>query len=485
MTIVESSPSRPVENVKWIPSTPHEAPPAGGIIALYNRGDRRRWYWPCPHCWRYFEGRFEMLDYEVREGMTNLEIGETATMVCPFCGVHIHPEEREEMQSWGLWLKDGQGIDKEGRVFGPGRRTNIASFWLRGVAATFISWKRLVASYLDAQDDFERTGSEEALKKFYNNDLGEPYYSRHSMEVRVPEALKSRAENLGERVVPEGVRFLIATCDVQKNMWIVQVFGILPGKPFDMVMVDRFDVRKSQRTDEDGDALWVKPHTYLEDWKELIENVIEKEYPLGDDSGRMMRIRQVGCDSGGKAGVTTMAYNFYRYLRENNLHRRFILVKGEASAMNPRARITYPDSNRRDLKSAARGDVPVLLLNSNMLKDDLDGRLDCTTPGNGMYRFPNWLPDSFYNELCSEVRTEKGWEQTKHERNEAFDLSYYCIGICISELLKIEHIDWNNPPTWAKEWDKNELVREGGSEKRFAKPRESAYDFKSLAESLA
>ena len=26
-----------------------------GILSLYNRGDRRRWYWPCPHCGEYFQ----------------------------------------------------------------------------------------------------------------------------------------------------------------------------------------------------------------------------------------------------------------------------------------------------------------------------------------------------------------------------------------------------------------------------------------------
>ena len=50
MTMAESSPSRPLENPKWISKTPHEAPPCKGILALYNRGDRRRWYWPCPAC---------------------------------------------------------------------------------------------------------------------------------------------------------------------------------------------------------------------------------------------------------------------------------------------------------------------------------------------------------------------------------------------------------------------------------------------------
>lgn len=49
MTLVESSPGRDVKDVKWRRTSPHEAPPTTGILSLYNRGDRRRWYWPCPH----------------------------------------------------------------------------------------------------------------------------------------------------------------------------------------------------------------------------------------------------------------------------------------------------------------------------------------------------------------------------------------------------------------------------------------------------
>lgn len=485
MCVAESSPSRPVTNPKWIPTSPHEAPPAAGILALYNRGDRRRWYWPCPHCEQYFEGTFEMLTYERVPGRTNLETADSTRMQCPHCGVGIHPDEREEMQLWGIWLKDGQGINKAGKVFGPTPRTMIASFWLRGVAAAFVSWRKLVALYLDASDEFERTQSEEALKKFYNNDLGEPYYPKGTNDSLLPEVLKSRSEPLVERHVPAGVRFLVALCDVQKNMWVVQVFGILPGRPFDTVLIDRFDVRKSQRTDEDGERLWVKPHAYLEDWDELIEHVIDKEYPLDDGSGRKMAVKMVGCDSGGKAGVATMAYNFYRRLRDLNKHRRFILIKGDPAPAQPRCRISYPDSSRRDSKAGARGDIPVLMLNSNILKDDLHGRLECLVPGAGMYRTPDWLPDNFYSELCAEVRTSKGWENPSSSRNEAGDLSYYMIGMCASELLRVEHIDWTNPPSWAAEWDKNSLVSQADEPIRFAATASFEYDFAKFAKALA
>lgn len=487
MTVAESSPSRPVNDPKWIAKTPHEAPPCEGILKLYNRGDRRRWHWGCPSCDQYFEGLFSHLEWDNDLEGSNKDKAATVRMVCPHCQYKIHPDERDYMQQWGIWLKEGQTIDKKGLVTGPRPSTRIASFWLKGVAAAFVTWRELVNIYLDATDEYERSGSEEALRKFYNTDLAEPYYPKSAFDdLRTPEILKSREDkSLGERVVPKGVRFMVALCDVQKNSWVVQVFGICPGRPFDTVLIDRFDVRKSKRTDADGDALWVKPSTYLEDWDELTEHVIEKQYPLDDDSGRKMAIRFVGCDSGGREGVTSMAYAYYRALRDKNMHRRFILLKGDPSPKNPRTRISHPDSSRKDMKSAARGDIPVLMLNSNLLKDDLNGRLDCMAPGRGMYRFPAWLGDTFYAELCAEMRTAKGWENMGKERNEAWDLSYYCIGLCVSELLGVERLDWDNPPSWAAEWDKNSLVAEATVERRFAHTIQSDYDFAGFAKALA
>lgn len=485
MTVAESSPSREVSNPKWIPQSPHEAPPCEGILKLYNRGDRRRWYWPCPHCGEHFEGMFKHLIWDADLPGTNLEKAATVKMACPHNGCVILPDDRDEMNFWGQWVKDGQGVDNTGKVFGPVPRTSIASFWLRGVAAAFTSWRKLVEMYLNANDEYARTGSEEALKKFYNNDLGEPYTPRSQGDTRLPEVLKARAEKLAPRHVPKGVRFLVAAVDVQKNMFVVQVYGILPGLKFDMVLVDRFDIRKSKRTDHDDERLWVKPSAYVEDWDEITEHVIDKEYPLDDGSGRMMGIKIVGCDSGGRAGVTSMAYSYYRRLVEQNKHRRFILLKGDPSPNQPRTRISYPDSQKKDMKAGARGDIPILLLQSNLLKDDLDGRLDCMEPGKGMMRFPDWLSDSFFSEMCVEVRTEKGWENLSGQRNEAWDLSYYPIGLCVSELIRAEKIRWEDPPGWAAEWDKNDLVRKPEEKPRFANSLQSAYDFSSFAKALA
>lgn len=484
MTLAESSPSREIDNPKWIPRTRHEAPPAGGILALYNRGDRRRLYWPCLSCETWYEATFEHMRWDDTL-LTNIEKAETAKMACPYCNHHHGPDDKPELLAWATWVQDGITVDQNGRKSGTPLRSSVASFWLNGVAATFASWRDLTNAYLDAMDEFETTRSEAGLRKFYNNDLAEPYLPKAMASDRVPETLKTQAVTSIQGEVPPGVRFIVATVDVQKNMFVVQVHGVMPGTPFDTVIIDRFDIIKSKRVDIDGDTLWVKPATYAEDWNLVEEQVINRTYPLADGSGRHMRVRFTGCDSGGKEGVTSKAYEFYRSLRATNSHGRFVLLKGDPSPRNPRTRISYPDSGRKDDKSAARGDIPVLMLNSNIIKDDLDGRLDSLEPGKGRFIMATWMPDATFGEMCAEVRTPKGWENPGNRRNETFDLAYYHLGICVSPLLRVEMIDWDNPPTWAKEWDENDLVVAGPGKDRFASSATQGYDFAKLAAALA
>ena len=485
MTLAESSPSFPILDPRWVRPKDelHCAPPTEGILALYNRGDRRRWYWPCPHCGEHFVGRWEHLKWDPEE--TNpVKASETVYMQCPVSGCRIEPNERDEMNFWGRWLPEGQTIDRNGRVSGAPRRASIASYWLNGVAAAFTTWPKLVQTFLDATAEFQRTGSEDALKKFFNTDIGDPYLPKSQLLERLPETLKARAQDLGEQVVPAGVRFLVACVDVQKNAFVVQVHGIGPGSPFDITIVDRFTLIKSKRQDDAGDTLWLKPGTYLEDWDVIQEEVMNRAYPLAEDPDLKMRVKLTVCDSGGKEGVTTNAYNFYRKLRSEGEAGRFHLLKGVSHPQAPRAAIELPDSKKKDKMAVARGDVPVLYLNSNALKDTVSHRLDATKPGSGMVRFPDWLPDWFYNELCAERRTDKGWENTPGTRNEAFDLLYYCVGACISPLLRLEAPDfWTNAPIWATEGVGNPLVI--GQEKSVAPKQKSAYDLAKLGQLLA
>lgn len=475
MCAAESSPGFVVENPRgWVRKTPHEAPPTKGILALYNRGDRRRWYWTCVGCGDSFEPDFSLMNYPESDDV--LEAAEAATLQCPHCGMDYSDDPvpgmacKSEMNAKGVWVPDGMSL-VNGALVGKAFRSEMASFWLKGPAATFAQWKTLVANYLNAVREYETNQSEEALKTTVNTDQGLPYTPKSVESSRLPEDLKARAKDFGLRVVPPGVRFLIAAIDVQRHRFVVQVHGI--GEHRDFWVIDRFDIQKSKRLDEDGERLWVNPGAYGEDWRLIVGEVLKKEYPLSDESGRFMRIKFTVCDSGGSAGVTSNAYDFVRWLRradldpadesvalyglEPGLAERFLLLKGSSRPTAPRVALTFPDSERKDRAAGARGEIPVLMMNTNLLKDTVNSMLDRKEPG-GRINFADWLDNNFFTELTVETKTSSGWINPKNFRNESWDLLVYTLAATLTQWVGLDHIRWDDPPGWAETWDQNDLV---------------------------
>lgn len=507
MCVAESSPGFMVDNPKWQRKTKHEAEPTKGILSLYNRGDRRRWYWQCVSCKTAFEPDFSLLRWP--DSSDIMESAEQAVMCCPSCGEVYYHEGTEtkpskfDMNLNGRWIKDGQLWTTDDEIIGTPRRSDIASFWVKGTVAAFTDWKGLVLKWLMAEQEYETSGSEEALKATVNTDQGLPYTPKLLASDRSPDQIKARAITLEPQEVPAGVRFLIACIDVQKNRFVVQVHGIKMNG--DVVVVDRFDVRKSRRMDPDGERYWVNPGAYQEDWKLLVEEVMLKSYALADKSGRRMGVKLTMCDSGGKDGVTSNAYDFFRWLRrgedemdesfiedegeyrwEPGLAARFMLIKGASNKNAPRFAISFPDSMRSDRHAGARGEVPVAMLNPNLLKDTVNNRLDRTDPG-GMFIFPDWLPDTFYSELTVEVKDPiKGWINPKRYRNESWDLLAYCMAGLLHPEIRFEQMDWvNDCPEWAEEWDSNSMVFDPVEQAiPFDLQPETGYDWKKIAGAL-
>jgi phage terminase large subunit GpA-like protein len=479
MTVAESSPGFIVENPKWIRSSPHEAPPCKGVLALYNRGDRRRWYWCCPHCASWFEPDFSLLKYD-RNTKDALTAGESAMLLCPnpTCGFFITPDMKPAINRAGRWVRDGQWLDNRGELQGTPFRSKTASFWMKGVAAAFASWTTLVSRYVQAEQDFLKTGEQEVLKSVVNTDLGEPYYLRGSEIQRTPDQMKELAELRTEGddgpLVPSWVRFLIATVDIQKNRFVVQVHGIGRRKNgFRITVVDYFPIIKSERLDDDGERLWVKPAAFPEDWGLLKSEVFERRYAIEGEGGHSlgtMGVAYMGFDTGGREGVTNNAYDFYRLLRKTGAgeHTRVFPLRGDPSPHAPRVALSYPDTKRKDRNAGARGEIPVLQFNPTLLKDALQGMIDRSAETSAdanesddierSFTWPDNLPEPWYGEICVEIRTGKGWECPAGARNEAWDLAYYCLGICLH--LKLDRVSWesSSAPSYAKEHVANPFV---------------------------
>ncbi|MCE9798149.1 phage terminase large subunit family protein [Citrobacter portucalensis] len=469
MTLVESSPGREITNTKWRRKSPHEAPPTTGILSLYNRGDRRRWYWPCPYCGEYFQPVMEaMTGY--RETSDPVKASEAAHIDCPHCSGMITADRKRELNGKGVWLREGQTIDREGNISGEARRSRIASFWMEGPAAAYQTWAQLVYKLLTAEQDYEATGSEETLKTVINTDWGLPYLPRAASEQRRADVLMLRAEDYGKRLVPPKVRFLLASVDVQggkKRRFVVQIIGY--GENGERWLVDRYNIRQSLRCDENGEAQQVHPGSYPEDWQLLITDVLEKTYALQSDPSRRMPILAMAVDSGGEDGVTDNAYKFWRQCRRDGLGKRVYLIKGDSTRRQKIITKTHPDNTgRSDRRADARGEVPVYLLQTDLLKDQLSNNLERETPGAGYIHFPDWLGEWFYEELTYEERgTDGKWRKPGKGNNEAFDL--FCYAHAVAVLRGYEKIrDWEQPPAWAAAQESNSNIIDGD------RPREIA-----------
>lgn len=462
MTLVESSPGKDIVDIKHTPKSTHEAPPTTGILSLYNRGDRRRFYWQCPCCSEYFEPSMaNMVGF--REDKDFVLASEKARLQCPHCQALIAPEQKRELNINGVWLKEGQKINARGEISGESRKSRIASFWLEGPAAAYQTWAQLTYKLLTAEHEYEMTGSEETLKAVTNTDWGLPYLPRSALEQRRSDELMERREEIDEKTVPPQCRFIIAAVDVQggKNRrFVVQMVGY--GENGERWLIDRYNISHTL-PDSDGVIEKIDPRI-PDDWHILISDVLNKHYPLSHNPNHFMPILAMAVDSGGEDGVTDNAYKFWRKCRRDGYAKRVYLVKGDSTKRQKLITKTYPDNTARsDRHSSARGDVPLYLLQTDYLKDRVNNALARDTVGANYIHFPEWIGEWFFNELTYEERGPDGkWRKPGKGNNEAFDL--FCYAHAIAILRGYERIKWGDEkdvPSWAKLSDINpNIIRE-------------------------
>lgn len=462
MTLAEGSPGREVVDLDWErpKDCPHMAPPTTGILDLFNQGDRRVWYWQCQEhsCRKWFTPTMENFNLQARQAF------------CPHCGTLVEPSQKRAMNIAGRWVPEGCELTTEGALVGTRRSARIASFWMEGPSAAFQSWTSLAEKLARAEETYNQTDSQETLKAVINTDWGRPYLHRRAEVQRSSQQLMDRAEQTERRTVPPGVRFLTATVDVQggkERRFVVQVHGW--GAHREMWVVDRFNIKDDRGPKGDEPPRQISPATQPEDWDLLTRDVLNRSYRLADGSGRRMPILAAGVDTGGEGdgveSVTSQAYEWFRRLRKDGLQSRAFLFKGGSSKTTNRIRKTWPDNTgRKNRKSKARGDVPLYILGTDLLKDAVAAMMDRNNPGAGYMHIPAWLGRWWYDELTYEVRdpaTGK-WSRPGKRPNEAFDLCVYNLALFV--LLKCEVIQWDAPPPWAAPWDENPLIIDPNSD---------------------
>jgi len=463
MCMVESSPGREYLDPHWKPGTPHEAPPATGVLGIYNRGDRRRWYWQCPDCADYFEAApglslFATLPKEtelleaVRAANLSDMADKHAIVVCPHCGSLIEQRHKPHLNriETARWLADGQTVGRDGIVMGDAPRSSIASYWLGGAAAAYQKWDSIILRYLQGLREYVLSGSDLTLKATINTDQGMPYLPRHLL-ADVESGVQDRLENLERFHVPDEARFLTATVDVQGgagSRFVVEVRAF--GEGLESWLVDRFPILATER---EGRQERVDPASYSEDWDLLTQKVVLATYKTS--TGRELRVLRTAVDTGGEDGVSPQAYAWFRRLRKAGLSSRVMLVKGGSQTSTANERPIFKGHGRtKDGK--VMHDLPVWIVSTDYFKDIVAGALRRKVPGPGYFHAPTWAPQAYFDELRAETRTPSGkWKKVSDRaRNEALDLWVYALAIC--EALgcgAMGKFDWARPPGWARRLD--------------------------------
>ncbi|MEM8849266.1 MAG: terminase gpA endonuclease subunit [Pseudomonadota bacterium] len=442
MTVVESSPRFPVLDETWTPTTPHEGPPCMGIVSIYNEGSRGRYYWPCQDCGQLFEPRYDRLDVPPEGDIASRAA--KAAMVCPHCGSVHEARRKTDLNAAGQWLHEeanGEAVPLMDLV----RDVVTASYWATGPMAALAPWSRIVRRYLEAEAEFQRTGSEGSLKSVTNTEHGLPYLPRAKSATSglSLDALKALLTDHAWQVAPADTAFLTAAVDVQSGYFAVQVEAWLPG--LGRVVIDRFEIIAPPDSAPNPEGRKLSPDKVGEDWDALLP-IFEKAYQV-EGADHSLKILAVVSDARGEPGVTARARDFYRKMRMR-YRNRFYLTMGVGGWNKPRSVVRRPETAHRGKEHVQR-DVPMIFPGIDHLKDEVATSLLATDSLARRIYLPRYLRHEAVAEYCAERRTDDGWRlRPGIKRNESMDLSVYSLGLVIA--LEAEAINWDAPPNWAK-----------------------------------
>ncbi len=181
------------------------------IEELFERGDQRRYYVPCPHC--------AHMDYLVfSEGDQGHFMKwpkgqpENAYFVCRANGCVIEHEHKREMVEAGEW-----------RAAASFKGHASFHIWAAYSYSPNASWGQIATEFVEA-----KRGGTEMLKTFVNTVLGETWKDRGE----APDWMRlyQRRQQYQIGTVPPGVQFLTAGVDVQKDRLVYEVVGWGAGK---------------------------------------------------------------------------------------------------------------------------------------------------------------------------------------------------------------------------------------------------------------
>jgi phage terminase large subunit GpA-like protein len=382
---------------------------ASRIEELYNAGDRRRFYVPCPHCQHMDFLRFSQ-EYGEGEGGHLMKWDDDpalAHFVCSNkdCGKKIEEASKRDMIEAGEW-----------RAAGEFNGHASFSIWTAYSLSPNASWQQIAKEFLDAKNDPLK------LKTFVNTVLGETWQERG--EAPEWERLRNRSGGYRIGTVPDGVIVLTCGVDVQKDRFYYEVVGWGANK--ESWSIDAGEIH-GETADEAA-------------WQKLDDELLARAY-FGVD-GVAYTISQLAVDSGYN---TQMAYAWARGKP------RVMTVKGQGGArlqlLGSPSKVDIKLNGQRVARGHKLWPVGVDVAKSEFygwLRLDLgDGK----TPS-GYCHFPGGYGDWYYKQITAEHMittrskaglTKREWHVIPGRANHILDCRVYSRAAAVR--LGIDRLD--------------------------------------------
>ncbi|MAC56925.1 MAG: hypothetical protein CMH85_01305 [Novosphingobium sp.] len=445
-----------------------------GVAAEFEDTSRGIFVMQCVHCLghaaayatKFWSGvpQFEMAWQDVPDAPTDerLDMAEqTAALYCPHCNEPISDEDRRKMVDAAVtgggnavdgWMHRGQSLDPEAGVIGEPEPNAARGFWVHGTMLKTESLAKLARAWQAALIHYERTRDPKKLKEFMSKQLGEIFEGAATLSGLNAEKIVQRgrddASGYDRGVVPDEVKFITASVDTGGRKFDVLFKGYdLEGRSW---VIDRMTIR--QRRHADGTMRDLHLSKVLDDWFVLVDEVIERRFPLASDPNMVLPVA-VTCIDAGDGNVTWLAREFARRCMTAGhawgKWSKVRLIKG-ASGKRP----AVPDAPRAVTKDDEGRKVdPVVYeytLGADALKDQAYERLAIEDDGPGACYFYRGFEKRYADEYFGEAKVDGKW--VRSGPNEQLDLDGYCEAG--RQILKPDRADikWHEGklPPWAK-----------------------------------
>lgn len=220
------------------------------ITAMFDEGDRRRFYLACPHC-----SARQILKYENMQAPSPIT-NNRVTFACMECGQFIDQVHREAMLAGGVWIPTRENeIEGPGAIMAPVPEVfpaeDLEKYACAPCEGRCSGWQpswALWAAYSPMEswaDIFDRgvkaIGNPLKEKTFVQQDLGEPYDPTSDAPDHEKLMLARRSWPRG--VVPYPAAALTGFIDVQGDRYVWGVWGWAAG--FQGYLIDAGVIPKS------------------------------------------------------------------------------------------------------------------------------------------------------------------------------------------------------------------------------------------------